>query len=51
MNVDDVFRLTGEFYAGAERFINVLPKLLAEASTLPSLMRQWLQSDQARRPL
>ena len=49
INIDEVFTVAGEFYSGAERFINVLPKLLAESSTLHSLLSQWLQSEQAQK--
>jgi hypothetical protein len=44
LKIEDVFRIAAEFYVGVRRFINVLPKLIAESGTTTSLVRQWLES-------
>jgi hypothetical protein len=45
LKTEDVFSIAVEFYAGARRFIEVLPKLIAESGTTTSLVRQWLESN------
>ena len=41
LNVDDVFRVTTEFYNAAGLFTDVLPKLISEAGDMSGLLHQW----------
>jgi hypothetical protein len=45
LKTEDVFRVTGEFYDAARRFMDVLPRLVVETGTMPALLRQWLASN------
>jgi hypothetical protein len=45
LRTEYVFGITSEFYAAARRFIDVLPKLIAQSGTMSSLLRQWIRSE------
>jgi hypothetical protein len=45
LKTEEVFRMAAEFYAGARRYVDVIPKLIAESGTMPALLRQWLESN------
>lgn len=42
LNTNDVFAIASEFYANAERFITVVPRLMGEVGSVPALLRQWM---------
>lgn len=48
LNVESVLRIAGGFYFGAQRFIKVLPMLIAETSTPKALLNQRIQSSQQK---
>jgi hypothetical protein len=44
LKTEMVFAISGEFYAAARRFIDVVPRLMLESGTFPALLRQYVQS-------
>jgi hypothetical protein len=50
MSLDEmkVMALAADFYAGADAFINLMPKLILQTSTLPSLFAQYDLRESAR---
>ena len=45
IDTNDAFKVAVEFYAGAQRFIKVLPRLMLESATLSALLRQWVAAN------
>jgi hypothetical protein len=45
LDVDEVFAIVADFYKGVGHFTDVLPKIMTEGATLPSLLRQWLRAN------
>jgi hypothetical protein len=50
MKTEDVFRIAGEFYKGAERFIALMPELISESGSSVALLRQWFQNPRNATP-
>jgi hypothetical protein len=50
LHIDNVLRIAAEFYASAGQFIAVLPKLMIETSTVPALLRQWVDAEHKKSP-
>jgi hypothetical protein len=48
LKVEAVFSIAGEFYLAAGRFIQLVPRLMLESSTIPALLRQYAQTDEDR---
>lgn len=49
MSIDEVFEIAGEFYSAVKVFIEVLPEILVQVSTTPSLLRQWMETNDVRK--
>lgn len=47
LKVEVVLTIAGEFYSAARRFIDLVPSLILESSTMPALLRQYVKSDEA----
>jgi hypothetical protein len=45
LKVEVVLTIAGEFYSAAKRFIDLVPRLMLESSSMPALLRQYLRSD------
>jgi hypothetical protein len=49
LKTEHVFAIAGEFYAGAKRFIDLVPRLMLESGNLAALLRQYVQSDKDKK--
>lgn len=47
LKVEVVLTIAGEFYSAAKRFIDLVPRLMLESSTMPALLRQYVQSNES----
>lgn len=46
LKVDDVMEIGMEFFAAAEKFVNVLTRLMAAGNTLESFIKQWSSAEE-----
>lgn len=45
LKMEVVLTIAVEFYSAAKRFLDLVPKLMLESSSMPALLRQYLRSD------
>jgi hypothetical protein len=45
LNVEDVMAIGMEFFGAAEKFINLLTRLMLAGNTMPSYLKQWTASE------
>lgn len=49
LDSDEILSLAGEFYDACERFVAVMPRLIAAGGSFPGLFRQYVNSDRSVR--